>query len=390
MKKALSIILALSLIFTFGVAINAENDIKSEAEYNTLTSEELDINAKSAMLIEAQTGEIIYMKNPDEALPPASVTKIMTLLLVCEALRDGKLSLDNSVTISEHAASMGGSQVFLKVGEKMTVRELLKCTVIASANDCAVALAEAVSGSERIFVSRMNEKAKEMGLVGCSFENVTGLDDTTVNHKMSARDIAAISAELIKYPEITDYSRLWQDSIRDGEFILTNTNRLVRYYDGCTGLKTGSTDKAGYCVTVSAERDNMKLICVIMGASTRDERNKSATALLDFGFANYSLYTDDEAELEALPVNNGKDTHCMAVKERFTCLIKKSDLLNVKVSYDIPETVLAPVTHLNSIGKVTYSVGECMLGEADIYTDRDLEAINLWYLIGVFFKAVIS
>ena len=390
MNKFVSVLLIFTLTFCAYIPINAINNTKNEAEYSALTTDEIVVEAKSAVLMEATTGEIIYMKNPDEALPPASVTKIMTLLLVCEAIRDGKIKLDSIVSVSEYAASMGGSQVFLKVGERMTVDELLKCTVIASANDCAVALAEAVCGSEKIFVDRMNQKAKEMGLFGCNFENVTGLDDTTLDHKMSARDIATISCELIKYPEVTEYSRLWQDSIRDGEFILTNTNRLVRYYSGCTGLKTGSTDKAGYCVTVSAERDNMKLICVIMGAKSRDERNKSATTLLDYGFLNYTVYSDPAGEVENIPVYRGEDTNCALLKEELVRLVRKSDLNQVEKSYEIPEKLVGKITSDVSVGKVRYTVDGKLLGTVNVYPSCDIDAINFWYLIGVLFKAIIS
>ncbi len=284
MKKTIAFIMVIVLLFLPSIEVNGENIAKNESEI------EANIecpNAKSAVLMEATTGEIIYSKEENRKLIPASVTKIMTLLLVAEAISEGKIALNDMVTISAFAASMGGSQVFLKEGEVMSVEELLKCTVIASANDAAVALAEFVSGSESVFVSIMNNRAKELGMNNTFFENVTGLDDTTENHLTSALDIALMSRELIKHDIILKYSSLWQDTIRNGEFTLTNTNRLVRFYEGCNGLKTGSTSKAGYCMSATANRNGMHLIAVVMGAETRDARNETAKNLLDFGFANY-------------------------------------------------------------------------------------------------------
>ena len=221
-------------------------------------------NCKSAVLMEASTGKILYAHNPAEAMPPASVTKIMTLLLVMECMDAGTLKWEDTITASAHAASMGGSQIFLKEGEQMSARDLIKSVVIASANDAAVALAEHTYGSEEAFVARMNERARELGMTATHFENTNGLDDTAVNHVTSAGDIAIMSRELIKHTEILAFSSTWMDTIRNGTFGLTNTNRLVRFYRGCNGLKTGSTAKAGFCVSVTARREGMTLICVIM------------------------------------------------------------------------------------------------------------------------------
>ena len=234
-------------------------------------------DCKAAILMEASTGKILYEKNADEALPPASVTKIMTLLLVMEAIEAGQINYTDMVTASAHACSMGGSQIYLKEGERMSVEDLIKSVVISSANDAAVALAEFISGSEEAFVSQMNERAGQLGMKNTSFENTNGLDDTAISHLTSARDIAIMSRELIKHKKITEYSSIWMDTIRDGSFGLTNTNRLIRFYRGATGLKTGSTSKAGFCISATAEREGMTLICIIMGASTRDERNSAAT-----------------------------------------------------------------------------------------------------------------
>ena len=295
MKKAIALILSLTTLLLLTISTNATDEPKETSVliYNKENPSNLEISAPSAILIEATTGTVLYYKNQEQKRSPASVTKIMTLLLVCEALETERINPDDNVVISDYAASMGGSQVFLEEGESFTVEELLKCTVIASANDAAVALAELIHGTEGNFVAEMNKRAKELGMKNTNFENVSGLDDSTTAHLTSAEDIAIMSRELIKYDIILKYSSLWQDSIRNGAFQLTNTNRLVRFYDGCNGLKTGSTDKAGFCISATAKRDGMQLIAVIMGAPTRDLRNADARALLDFGFATYGLYQKD-------------------------------------------------------------------------------------------------
>ena len=360
MKKLLAIMLAISLLI-LGIAAYAdtEEDITSE-EDNTSTDvfADISVNAKSAVLMEAKTGKVLFSQNEDYYNSPASVTKIMTLLLVCEALDEGKFRLEDEVSISEYASSMGGSQVFLKEGERLTVEELIKCTVIASANDAAVALAELTEGSEEAFVNKMNKKATELGLKKTSFENVTGLDDTTVNHYTSALDIAVMSRELIKYPIITKYSSLWQDSIRDGEFILTNTNRLVRFYQGCNGLKTGSTDKAGYCISVSAQRGNLELIAVIMNSESITERNNAARTLLDFGFANYALYEQSERFLEKVPVYSGTKDTTDAYSKEFVSVVPKSDINKIERIYNIPENISAPCKKGDKIGTLVNAEGK--------------------------------
>ena len=389
MKKIISAFLAFSLFLGLGISIFAENKVNNEAEYTIETNKDLEISAKSAILIDGKTGEILYEKNSEEALPPASVTKVMTLLLVCEALYNGSFTLEDEVTVSDYAASMGGSQVFLREGEQISVRDLLKSTVIASGNDAAVALAELTAGSEALFVAKMNEKARQMGLSGCTFENVTGLDDTVTNHTMSAKDIALISRELIKYPEITEYASIWQDSIRNGEFTLTNTNRLVRYYSGCNGLKTGSTDKAGYCISAAAKRDNMQLIAVIMGAETKDMRNTDAKVLLDYGFSSFSLYESDEQVLETAPVYFGKTTDVQLVKEGFCKIIKKSDIKNVEVIYEIPEYVSAPKSTIEPVGCVWYKIGDATLGKCNIYVESELKKLDFLTLFVTFIKSIV-
>ncbi len=349
------------------------------------TEIDLGLDVGSAYLIEAKTGKVLYAENEFSAASPASVTKIMTLLLVCEALDAGKFKLDDTVTISAYAAGMGGSQVFLEEGERMTVEELIKCTVIASANDAAVALAELTAGSEASFVRAMNKRAAELGLKATSFENTTGLDDTTTNHYSCAADIAKMSRELIKHDIILKYSSIWQDTIRDGSFTLTNTNRLVRYYDGCNGLKTGSTDKAGYCVSTTAKRGNMQLIAVIMGAKTRDSRNASARALLDFGFANFAFYESEKKFIENVPVLCGTSDFVPIVCGEFYAVIDKAKLSEVELVYEIPENISAPVAEGQSIGKIIYKLDGEQIGECDILAGADVEKINL---LGIFWRII--
>lgn len=387
MKKALSIILIITLMLcscSFYVSASdmedemTNSDVNNGAEIEDVDVEGLSVNAKSAILMEASTGEILYASNATEALAPASVTKVMTLLLVAEALRDGRVKADDSITVSENAASMGGSQVFLGEGESFTVEELLKSTVIASANDAAVALAEYIAGSEAHFVSLMNKRASELGMKSTNFENCTGLDDTTTNHVTSAYDIAIMSRELIKHDIIRKYSNVWQDEIRNGEFILTNTNRLVRYYQGCTGLKTGSTDKAGFCVSATAERDGMHLITVIMGAPTRDERNNAARTLLDYGFASHAVYRDDAIPLERIPVKGGTPEEVTLFTNGFSCLVKKGEAAMIERTYVIPECLKGSYASGDTVGEVIYTVEGRELGRAAITVHDDIKPLSFW------------
>jgi D-alanyl-D-alanine carboxypeptidase (penicillin-binding protein 5/6) len=314
----------------------------------------------------------------------------MTLLLVCEALETERINPDDNVVISEYAASMGGSQVFLEEGESFTVEELLKCTVIASANDAAVALAELIHGTEGNFVAEMNKRAKELGMKNTNFENVSGLDDSTTAHLTSAEDIAIMSRELIKYDIILKYSSLWQDSIRNGAFQLTNTNRLVRFYDGCNGLKTGSTDKAGFCISATAKRDGMQLIAVIMGAPTRDLRNADARALLDFGFATYGLYQKDEAILESIRVKGGVADSVIIKSAPFACVVNKSDVKKVEEYFEIPESIEAPFDAGGIIGNIKFTIGDTPIGYTQIYTSQPVQRIGFWQLFLKMIKNILN
>lgn len=380
MKKILTILLICSFIFCLSTPVLAENSIKSGAEptddYIIESDVTPEIDVPSAILVEAKTGTVLFSKNADEKRAPASVTKVMTLLLVAEAIESGTIGLTDEVCISSYAASMGGSQVFLREGERLSVNDLIKCTVIASANDAAVALAEYTAGSESIFVDMMNNRASDLGLVGTNFENVTGLDDDTVNHTMSSEDIAVISRELIKHKCITDHSSVWQDSIRNGEFTLTNTNRLVRYYDGCTGLKTGSTDKAGFCVAASAKRGSLELIAVIMGAESGTARNEAARTLLDFGFSSFAVYESQSKPLGEITVTGGEKRALGVTEESFFALINKKDVGKVRAEISLPKNVKAPISKGDVVGVVIYRIGDEEIGRSNIRACSSLEKMS--------------
>lgn len=367
------------------MAADASEDVAIESNVS------LDLACKSAILMDAATGTVLYEQNADEALPPASVTKIMTLLLVMEAIEGGALKLTDMISASAHAASMGGSQIYLKEGEQMSAEELIKSVVIASANDAALALAEAVAGSEESFVAQMNKRAAELGMKSTHFENTNGLDDTVENHVTSARDIALMSRELIKHKKILEYSGIWMDTIRNGAFGLTNTNRLIRFYKDATGLKTGSTAKAKFCVSATAKRNGMHLICVVMGAENRDSRNAIATKLLDYGFANFALFHANGKTLDELPVLGGVENTCGIAYDAFDCVVKKGEEGSVQSELVLADNIVAPVKKGTEVGKVIYKSGEEVLGETAVRTTEQIDKIGFWgltlrMLAGIFVK----
>lgn len=384
MKRLILLAVVFSLVFSCTVSAEQGNTALRKEE--PVTSQDFDFNAKSVILMEASTGTVIYAKNEHEALPPASVTKIMTLLMVAEAIENGQIKLTDVVYVSENAASMGGSQVFLEEGEKFTVDELIKCTVIASANDAAVALAEKIAGSERAFISLMNERSRELGMKNTNFENTTGLDDTTTKHLTSAYDIALMSRELIKHDVIMKYAGLWQDSIRDGEFVLTNTNRLVRYYQGCTGLKTGSTSLAGFCISATAQRENLSLIAVVMGANTRDERNNIAREMLDYGFANYAIYEDPARAIDEISVKGSNTATATLRSSGFKMLVSRQIYGSVEIKYDTPNYLIAPADKGDAVGKITYYNNGIKIGECDIILEQNLEKITFFDILRLLLK----
>lgn len=363
-------------------ATETETDAPSEKTPFGVEEGSLSLPCKSAVLMEESTGMILYSQNAHEALPPASVTKIMTLLLVMEAIDAGTVRLDSTVSVSANAASMGGSQVFLKEGEQMKVEDLLKSVVIASANDAAVALAEHVCGSVTAFVEKMNGKAQALGMSSTKFENVTGLDDTAQNHLTSALDIALMSRALIKHEEILKYSSIWMDSIRDGAFGLTNTNRLVRFYQGCTGLKTGSTAKAGFCVSATAKREGLSLICVIMGAESRDIRNATACELLDWGFSQYTLYSEAKKTLEPIKVIGGELAKCKLFTEEFSAVIPKTDAASVTQTINLPSEIHAPIKQGDTVGTMELKNGKGeLLQTLPILAGEDIGRIDFFQIL---------
>ena len=373
-QRIIAVIITAAMLFAFLLPVAAE-DAEAAVEYGKT------VEAKSALLIEAESGRVLFEQNADEGLIPASVTKTMTMLLVFEALDSGKIALTDEVSVSENAAGMGGSQVYLEPGEKMTVDKMLKSMVVASANDAAVALAEFVCGSEEAFVAAMNKRANELGCKNTHFENPTGLDDTAENHIMSARDIALITREVIKHKKVYDYSTIWMDTVRGGAFGLTNTNRLIRFYKGATGLKTGSTSKAKFCISATACRDGLTLIAVIMASPTRDSRNAAASSLFDYGFANYSMYTDAEEEFPDIYAEGGRSKSIKAKKLPFGVVVSKGKAGEIKKVYDVPEKVKSPVTEGEKIGSVTYTLDGEVLGTADILCTSGTEKIDYFTLL---------
>ncbi|MBP1737023.1 MAG: D-alanyl-D-alanine carboxypeptidase [Oscillospiraceae bacterium] len=346
MKKIITALLAVSLLVP---------SLISSA--GAVTGSPSTINAGACILMEKETGTVLYEENADTQLEPASVTKVMTLLLIFEALDSGRFTLDDMVTVSAHAASMGGSQVFLEENEQMSVNDMLKAIVVSSGNDACVAMAEFIAGSEEGFVSMMNQRAQELGMVNTTFKNCTGLP--AAGHVTTARDIAIMSRELIlNHPAIRNYSTIWMDSLRDGAFQLANTNKLIRFYQGATGLKTGSTDSALYCLSATAERDGMELIAVILKAPTSSQRFETAKSLLDFGFANYELVDIFPSEaLAPVDVTLGESSTVQPVLQASSkLLVDKSQKNSITTDVTLSDTVTAPVAEGQVLGEVTVSV----------------------------------
>jgi len=339
---------------------------------------DLSLSCASSILMEKETGTVLLEQAPHTKLEPASVTKVMTLLLVMEAVDSGRLSLDEPVTVSAYASGMGGSQVYLKEGEQMSVSEMIKCVTVVSGNDCAVALAEHLAGSETAFVERMNQRARELGMADTTFLNCTGLP--AAGHVTSAYDIALMSRELIRnHPKIREYTTIWMDSIRDGAFGLTNTNRLVRFYQGTTGLKTGSTDGAGFCISATAERDGMELIAVVMRSPTGPQRFEDAKALLDYGFANYTLvnvYPD--APLAPVDVLLGTASQVQPQLSRdCRLLMRKEDAGKVSTRLDMAQNLEAPVEQGQTLGQLQVYVGDELRQTIPIVSAQQVDRLTV-------------
>lgn len=345
---------------------------------------ELTVEAPSAVLMEAATGTVLFEKDAHTRLAPASVTKVMTLLLVMEALQTGRISWDDTVIASETAAGKGGSQVYLEQGEQMTMDEMLKSVVVSSANDCATALAEHIAGSEQAFVAMMNERAKELGMADTNFVNCTGLDDepNASEHLTSAYDIAIMSRELLKHDEIRKYTTIWMDTVRNGEFGLSNTNKLVRFYEGTTGLKTGYTSSAGHCLAASAMRDGVEYIAVVLKCPSSGSRFQSAKELLNYGFANYALASPDpNVQIPDVPVTLGKTAAITpTLSNDAPVLIEKSRLPSITTKVEVQPEVTAPVEAGQQLGTVTLSADGEVLTEIALVATEGVERKSWWDL----------
>lgn len=375
MKKIISVLISAIMVISMSVISFAQE----ETVVGTLS-------AKSAILMEISTGKVLMELNPDEKLSPASITKVMTILLVFEALEDGKIALEDKVTASQNASSKGGSQIWLKEGEVMTVHELLKATVIASANDACTALGEYVAGDETAFVGMMNEKAKELGMTNTCFENCSGLDDTVTNHYSTARDVAIMSCELMKYEKVKEYTTIWMDTLRNGETQLVNTNKLIRYYDGATGLKTGTTSKAGYCVSATAERDGMELVAVVLGSDNSKERFEDAKKMLSWGFANYTIYQPkiDRSLITDVSVLYGKESVAKSVVDKpKPILIEKSMKDKITQRVDMCVDVEAPVEKNQTFGKIYFEIDGKKVGECSILSEKRIERRDTWFIFSL-------
>ena len=336
----------------------------------------LEVDAPAALLMEKETGTVLFAKGEHQQLEPASVTKVMTLLLVMEAIDSGQLHWDDTVTASAHACSMGGSQIWLKENEQRSVSDMVKAVCVVSANDCAVALAEAVAGSEEAFVEKMNRRAVELGMADTVFCNATGLP--AAGHVTSAADIALMSRELIlHHPDIRQYTTIWMDTLRDGQSSLVNTNKLIRFYDGATGLKTGSTDAAGYCLSATAERDGMELIAVILKDATSAQRFEDAKTLLNHGFANYALVNVTAGQaLPPVEVSLGAQATVQPVLESRSVLLEKAAAAGVEREVDLASSVEAPVAKGDQLGKLTVTSGGEVVAEVPILAGEDVPRIT--------------
>ena len=374
-----TICFAIDSVYVWSNTINNTNSTLQTVS-NVEDNNSLNLESGSAILIEQTTGKVLYSHNIHEQLRPASVTKVMSILLIMEALDSGKITLDTPIPCSENAHSMGGSQIWLDTTESLTVKDMLKSICVVSANDCTVAMAEYLAGSEEAFVQMMNAKAKQLGMSDTIFKNCHGIDED--GHVTSSYDIALMSKELLNnHPEITEYTTIWMDSIRDGQSELVNTNKLVRNYQGATGLKTGSTSIALYNLSASATRDSLNLIAVIMKAPTTKIRFGEATKLLDYGFANYTSksFGNTGDIIQTVDVNKGIESQVNAVLEEDACvLIKKGDTGNINQNVIINENITAPIKQGDVLGRIEFKTGEEIILEKNLVAEKDIEKTTLW------------
>lgn len=364
MKKILSFLIFLVFILNYCfIIVNAEF-VPSK-------------KSKSLILMEASSGKILYEQNSHNSLPPASVTKIMTMLLICEAIDRSEITLDTQITVSERAKSMGGSTIYLETNEVMSLKDMLKGIAVASANDACVAVAEHLSGSVESFVALMNKRANELGMKDTNFINCNGLDAD--GHHTSAYDIAIMSKELLKFEYIFDFTTIWMDTLRDGKFQLANTNKLIRFYSGANGLKTGSTSKAGCCISATAKRDGMQLIAVVLGAENSKDRFSLASELLNYGFSNYSVtnFGNKGTEVCRIPVINGKSNHVIAMTQSNTAVvINKQDKENIRTHINIPDVLNAPVKKGEVIGELIITLNGETLVKSNLISNKEIKKMS--------------
>lgn len=376
MKRVISLILALSFVLSFPICVNAAENKK--------------LNVKSSILMCLDTGDIIKQNNAFEHLSPASVTKLMSILLILEAIDSGKIKLTNEVAATENAVSKGGSQIWLEVGEKMTVNDLFKAVVIASANDACTLLGEYVAGSDSAFVDMMNKRVETLGLKNSHFENCTGLDDEITNHYSCAYDLAVIAKEVMKHKLILKYSTVWLDSLRNGKTELNNTNKMINKYNGMTGLKTGTTSNAGFCLCATATRDGISFVSVVLGAQTSDDRFALTEELLDYGFANYKLdnIKIDNSKLKTVKVKNGVDKSITPKCElnKKLLLPKNSDKITYK--YSILEEVKAPVKKGDKLGVITVYSGNKKISSIELKSDKNIKSVTFLYIFKKMFNNI--
>lgn len=377
LSVSMTIVIATEISEIYPIYYPVEDYWYSSSAAATISPESL--GAKSTLLMEASTGKILHASNEHEKLPIASVTKIMSTLLVMEAIDEGKISYDDVVTVSKRAASMGGSQVFLEEGERMSVEDLLKALVISSANDATLALAEHICGSEDSFVARMNERAENLGMKNTRFVNTNGLD--AEGHLSTAYDVALMTRELMKHQDVFKYTTIWMDTIRNGAFGLANTNKLIRFYDGATGMKTGYTKKSGFCLSATAKRDEMSLIAVVLGGESSDARFSAAKQMLDFGFANYKVLKTDPIVLDPVKVVYGKNNTARLSFDPPTILTEKGKSA-VETKIEIEPTVKAPLKKGDIVGVVRYFINSVEVANVPITVDEDVEKIDFLSMLG--------
>lgn len=387
MRKMLCFLLTVALLLGFAPRASAaptEAAVAEEAVEVSVSPAAVEVYAPSAILMDAATGTVLFEKNADQRREPASVTKVMTLLLVMEALDAGQIGWDDRVTASAAAAAKGGSQIYLEEGEQLTMDEMLKSVVVSSANDCATALAEHVAGSEAAFVARMNQRAAELGMENTHFVNCTGLDDSpeAEAHLTTARDVALMSRELLKHDAIRRYTTIWMDTVRNGAFGLSNTNKLVRFYEGTTGLKTGYTSGAGHCLSASAQRDGIELIAVVLGADSSTHRFEDAKALLNWGFANYALVEPAEGfEPAPVPVRLGTaETVTPVPEDQGPVLVEKAKAASVTREIELVEEAEAPVEVGQVLGTLRVRAGEEILAELPLTAPEPVPRLTYWQI----------